>query len=408
MRMRTGFWNSLESFTTPAAVLAEWRQSMGREFGNARAFLRPMQSQAEFYPCTNRPGCGLRHEVRELDGSHDLLAVLRDEFVSCPAIRLQPHDVVNHELDAGILIGAIRKAFRFDLVAPGGMRESSRTHQVGRFGVSQSPVVLIIVPDESSFLKEFEGLCVSIPVPFILLTPTPAHCTTTVERVLRRHGCAYVPLSEHLVLGDNVQFKVEKPIVGILADFERRLAQGIGLEKTVERIDRNLEAVAKVQYDLRKENEDLKRLAAEGYLKFVVRVEGQDFMAFALIMALGTRKAASDHLKIPHRSFYDRVEKWTTKGQDYQRMYRLVEWRKSVDRKITVPLGDMLQSGEPSETPENPQTIDDVVEKIAQDDPDSREDLLRQILGALKDQNAKNWQSVGQELIELIQEEIPQ
>ena len=42
--------------------------------------------------------------------------------------------------------------------------------------------------------------------------------------------------------------------------------------------------------------------------KFALRVEPEDFRAFAIIMALGNRKAAADFLKVPHRSFYDRVE----------------------------------------------------------------------------------------------------
>jgi hypothetical protein len=59
------------------------------------------------------------------------------------------------------------------------------------------------------------------------------------------------------------------------------------------------------------------------------------------------------------------VEKWTSRGKDYQRLYRFVGWRKEVGRKIVVPLADSVQSGEPNEMPENPVTVDAVADKIA-------------------------------------------
>ena len=139
--------------------------------------------------------------------------------------------------------------------------------------------------------------------------------------------------------------------------------------------------------------------------KFALRVEPEDFRAFAIIMALGNRKAAADFLKVPHRSFYDRVEKWPARGRDYQRLYRFVEWRKKVGRKIMVRLGNSMQSGEPSDEPENPQTVEAVADRIAAADSRDYPTILREVLEALARQDPKNWAEVRREVVELIRED---
>jgi hypothetical protein len=171
-------------------------------------------------------------------------------------------------------------------------------------------------------------------------------------------------------------------------------------------IHRGLAAVARGDFELRKENEELRTLQGEGYFKFALRVEPDDFRVFAIIMALGNRKAAADFLDVPHRSFYDRVDKWSERGKDYRRLYRFVEWRKKVGRKIVVPLGDSMQSGEPSDEPENPQTVEAVADRIATADSRDYPTILREILEALARQNPKNWAEVRREVAELIREEV--
>jgi hypothetical protein len=178
------------------------------------------------------------------------------------------------------------------------------------------------------------------------------------------------------------------------------------VESVGKRLEGKFEAVAKGTYELRKENEELRMLQAEGFFKFALKVDGGDFRAFAIIMALGTRKAAADFLKVPHRSFYDRVEKWTSRGKDYQRLYRFVEWRKKVGRKIMVPLGDSVQSGEPNDMAENPVTLEAVADRIAAADSRDYPTILREILEALKEQNPENWAAVRKELVEMIGEEV--
>jgi hypothetical protein len=69
-----------------------------------------------------------------------------------------------------------------------------------------------------------------------------------------------------------------------------RLFAGAGeIGEMVAGIHREIAAVAKGNFDLRKENEELRRLQSDGMFKFALRVEPEDFQAFAAIIALGNR-----------------------------------------------------------------------------------------------------------------------
>src|SRR5437879_6110660 len=156
------------------------------------------------------------------------------------------------------------------------------------------------------------------------------------------------------------------------------------------RLERKLEAVAQRHFELQSENDELRALQKDGFFKFALRVGPEDFQAFAVIMALGNRKAAAEFLSMPHRTFYDRVGKWTFRGKDYQRMARWIEWRKNISRKIKLRLGDSMQSGEPSDETENPETVKDVLSGISAADNRDYPAILREILEALAQQNPKN------------------
>ena len=167
-----------------------------------------------------------------------------------------------------------------------------------------------------------------------------------------------------------------------------------------------LEKVANNESLLRLENEELRQLNAEGYLNFAVRVKGDDFLAFAVTMALGNRHAAARHLGIPQRNFYYRVNGWARGSKDHQRMFRLVEWRKKTGRKIIVRLDDSVQSGEPNDETENPVTVAAVLEGIAASEARDYPAILREILEVLQMQNPENWAKLGREAIGIIRDEI--
>ena len=149
-------------------------------------------------------------------------------------------------------------------------------------------------------------------------------------------------------------------------------------------------------------------MQAGGFFNFVLHVEREDFLAFAFVMALGNRSAAAESLQVPQRSFYDRLERWQTRGKNYQQMLRWIQWRKAVGRKIKLRLPDPKDSGSADETAVDPNVLQEVVEAVGESSSRNYPSLLREILSVLLAQNPKNWESARRDLVALIKEELPQ
>ena len=215
-----------------------------------------------------------------------------------------------------------------------------------------------------------------------------------------------------MALAEIVDVELAKAKLAIIEKADEWLAtwaRRIEMERAqLTRIEQSMAAMARGHYELLKENEELRQLNKEGYFNFAVRVNGEDFLAFAIIMALGNRKAAAEHLKIPHRTFYDRVDQWASRGKDYQLMCRYLEWRKRSSRHLKVALNPSLQSGDSGGQPENPDTMADVLTEMAAVDHRSYPAMFAEVLQALERQNSGNWMKVRQELVDLIKDEVPQ
>lgn len=409
MRMKpAGLWKRLEQFATPAAVLAEWQEVLGADFGDFRDFVHATDELALEYPCTNRPSCACRHEVVPMR----MVAACRCEPRECESIALEPKDVLVYALDTRKLCGAIRVPLGFE--APpdeNAVVDGTRgTWPVGTYGQTRSPVFLTVRLTEGDFVAELERLVGGQGEPFILLAPTEQHKTSTVQGILRRQRCAFVPLCSSLALGGSGRFAATGSIQPILDRFSQGLTEGKGLVRTVEKIGRDIAAVAKDKYELRKENEDLREMLAGGYLKFVRSVEPVDACWFFFILAYGDRAKAARELGVDQRRFYERVKSWAAKGPAYKRMFALVECRKTSLRKGEVPLGMSVQSGGVHDEAENPETLAAVLEQVKAGklSQDGYPEFLREILGALLEMDANNWQAIRAELVGNIREEVPQ
>ena len=177
-----------------------------------------------------------------------------------------------------------------------------------------------------------------------------------------------------------------------------------------------LDAVAKGTYELRTdaerlqvENDELRGKLAERFFDFALEVRKDDFWRFALVMALGNRKAAAERLKEPHRSFYDRIERWKAEeAKGYRTMLRLIAWRKAVGRCEEVPLPGSAASGEQAAEPENPETLKRMLDAIKNAESADYPRLLVMMLSVLRMQNPKNWAKVRDELVGLIRAEVSQ
>jgi hypothetical protein len=401
--MNPGWWRAVEALPD-GAVMADWALELGNEFEAAQPLLQPTAEQAETYPCMNRFRCECRHRV-EPDGRGGWLAVC-DCDQGCPPLPVEPKDLLVYASNDGKLSRAIAKALGLSLAANHSMPGSGRSLLLGTYGPLRSSAYLVRARDAGGMAREVERLFMMQRDPFIVVTATGARCSVVVESILKRQACIHIPLLGSLRLETGGCLGIVKPVQPALEEFVRQATEGRGLGQAVLRMDRNLEAVAKRDYALAAENDELRQLKAGGAFEFAVRVGPDDFQAFATIMALGNRKAAAEFLKVPYRSFYDRVDKWSARGRDYLRLVRWIEWRKASSRKIKLRLEDSVQSGEPNDRPENPETISDVLDTISAADNRDYPKILADVMQALKTQNPKNWAAVRDELVDMIKEEV--
>jgi hypothetical protein len=235
----------------------------------------------------------------------------------------------------------------------------------------------------------------------------PPDLRAVAEQILRSHGIApdAAPTAElFLVLVPATEGGSPEAIA-------RRLAEACDTKTALAQIHSQIRAVAQGTFDLRKENrqlqeenERLRGMQAHGLFDFVLAVEREDFLAFAVIMAVGNPNAARKFLEAPARTFYDRLERWKAGTKSHQRMLRWVQWRKAVGRKIKLPLPE----GMADETAVNPAVLHEMVTAIGASSSRDYPDLLRQVLQLLLALNPENCERIRAELVTLLKEELPQ
>lgn len=403
-------WSTLEMIPHQATVPVTWRNHLGDAFELFRdQFLRRQPTQASRYPCPRK--CGCTHRVVVHDDGHIVAVCDCEGSWECDSIGLTSEDVVVLEPDTRKLCEAMRSALGLDAVSRGPVNGAPHTYRVGSWGPAQTPVFFMVPYNDSGFLRESEVLFSAFPDPFIVLTATGLHYSQLVETVFRRHLCVHVPLSRILALETAGGFRVIQPLDACLAGFGTRAAAGAGLVKAVERIDRNMDALAKGTYELRRENEELKEVVEKRFSQLVKRVAPDDFQAFAFLMAYRSAHAAAHALEVPFRSFYDRIARWKTIGTPaYRLMSRLVEWKQETAKVIRVRLDDSLLWAESGGKAENPETIRTVLERLKTVPVESSDyaTVLGQIFQAMASQNASNWRTVNKEVLALIRDELPQ
>lgn len=377
------FWRTLETLAKPAAVLAEWQVLTGDEHGRAQAFLRATERQSDTVPCTCSPGCGQRHEIEADDTGINLRAVSRNREVKCQPIPLQPHDMLVHELNTAKLCAAIRSALGFAATAPNGLNLSARSHPVGVHGAARSPVLLTMAHSESVLLREIEALLAVVAAPFILLTPTPTHCTVRVEGVLRRNGCVVIPLSTVLQLEDRGVFRLCGRIDGVLAAFDQRLATGPGLVKTVEEIHRDIATVAKQKRDLSEAKARLEQMHGEGVFAFARHIDREAREQFLAVMACGDVAKAARDLGMKDSTLRSRLEKWPQRGKAYAALAEIVRWRKSIKGEAGMDQAKRVASGAERDV-DYPALVRDVIAELEELVPDNWEERCGDLAEALR------------------------
>ncbi len=419
-KRKQGFWEAMQGVSLNGTIMLEWERSFGTALEFIRPFLRLNGDAVDSISCPGITGCGCAHRVYETRHGEIVLCCTCEEDSGCDEYLIQREDTLCHGVDWRAWDDAVRRALGFG--PPSASPHVTRAlREIGSFD-GLAPVY-VSFESEGALLRELIRVQGLRDGPFMVLTATGSIWGEQIEMLTRPRGVGHIALSSVLDVileTDGTQgtdgkvnarttFKARETVAGMLADFRRRISKGSGMEKLVERIEGGLQAIARNAAELKQENMELKEMQGAGLFKFALRVDGEDFRAFATVMALGNRKAAAEFLDVPARTFYHRVEGWRSRGKDYQRMYRMVEWRKAVGRKIQVRLEDSVMSSD-ADGAENPETLASVLDRVKSGSLGSEvyPSIAQQVLSALRAQNEKNWQSVRGELVEVLEEEVLQ
>jgi hypothetical protein len=402
-RKKRDFWAGLEGVSSGVALMVDWEFIFGSAVDVLLPFLEVTGERTKSFPCPAVTPCGCRHTINETRRG-ELIATCGCNW-DCGTYQLEPADLLFHGINMERFGGALRRALGFG-EASAAAYASAGLREIGTCAAAAAPVYLGL-GDTDGLLRELTRLLGLRDGPFLVLTPTGSSWSPEVEALARPHGGGHASLSSLLDAAPGV-FPRKEAAGPMLAEFAARVSRGSGLARTVQEIGRSLESIARGNYELRKENSELRRLQSEGMFKFALRVEPEDFQAFAAIIALGNRKAAAEFLGVPLRTFYHRVDRWPGLGPDYGRMFRMLEWRKATDRKMVVRLEDSLMSGGTGDGAENPETVGAVLATLKDRDGDAYPDVIRQVFEALKEQDGENWASVRDELVEVLREEVLQ
>lgn len=381
-----GLWPNLERFAAPATVLAEWRMVLGGEFAAAEPFLRVTQEQAEGYPCTNRPACECRHEV-VFHSPQNIVAACRCEPGECKSIRLEPKDLLIYALDTRKLCAAVARAFKFESAPDGGgiFYSAPKIWPVGTYTRTHSPVYLCVCQTDDILLANIEGLINAHNEPFILLAPSQRNKSAAVQSILQRQRCEFIPLSRSLALDGKGKFKETNSIQPILDRFAAGLAEGNGLARTVEKIGRNIETIAKNQYELQTTKDRLEKMQGEGLFGFVQKIDRATLDVFFAILASGDIAKASRTLVMKDSTLRSQIAGWRKRGKPYLALAEFVRWRKSIKGQAGIDFAKRLASGAERET-DLAALVRDIIEELEEFNSDNWEDkcdslanLLRQV-----------------------------
>jgi hypothetical protein len=215
--MRPGIWNTLERLAEmhpPAAVLAEWHRLVDGELSALQPFLRVTNRRATVYPCVGERDCGCLHEV-ETEYFYS-----RCDCGDCEPVKLEPTDLMVHELDAVRFGGAVAGILGFERAETATVFHAApKCWPVGIHADTRSPVYLAICAGEAQLLANLEGLANARREPFILLTPTANHRSEIIGQWLDRQRCAFIPLASHVAVEGRGQFRVMNPVQPILDRF---------------------------------------------------------------------------------------------------------------------------------------------------------------------------------------------
>ncbi len=384
--MIRGLWQTLEAVATghrPAAVLAEWRHLADGDMPMLGGFLRPTQRLAGDYPCLSAPDCGCRHELEQVDEVR-WIARCQCGIGDCPATWLTPGDLIIHELDAAAFGCEVARTLGFGVVentavihaAPG-------IWPVGTYAVTRSPVYFGVFPREAELLANIEGLVSARPEPFILLSPTAGLRSATVDSVLARNHCGFVPLSTCIAGDERGKLRATISIEPVLKRFASVLSGARGIAPVLERIHREIAAVRDDRRNLSAAKLRLEQMHGEGLFAFARHIDQEAREQFMAVMAGGDVAKAARELGIKDSTLRSKLGKWSQRGKAYAALAEIIRWRKSIKGQAGMEFAKRVASGGERDM-DFPALIRDVIEELETLAPEDWEERCGSLANVLR------------------------
>lgn len=182
----------------------EWRQLLGEDHEIGMMLLRPTDHRAESYPCPSPGGIGCPRRIID-QGQDGIIAVCGDEDgPNCDDVSLQPGEIIVYELHRqGLAVRAANAlGIKPEFAPVDGVRETFRIGDFHPITGKRFPVYLVLAFDDGQRLEAVAHLCRTIPVPFILLAPTPQAISPRALEWLQERKARFHPLSD-LLIADN-------------------------------------------------------------------------------------------------------------------------------------------------------------------------------------------------------------
>lgn len=347
-------------------------------FGPIRGLFRPTGRRARHIWCDH---CCSPYEV--VPAPDGLVAVTRVEDGLCPDIPIESNESLEiWELDYQALGLLVQEALGLRPADPA-EREMG---MMGRDVKYDRPLVFVGARSEARRISEMQRLRGEYQGGFAVLLPVRSH-----------YGPNLRVLAETLRVGVLVGEDVLEWVDGrfqLMVGFEDKVLRAfssitqVTMSDLKDHLDNRFDTLGHEYAALKEENERLKGDLASTISHLAKTVDAQFFYWVLTVLAKGSVLAASKALGIPNSSFSGDLKKWAARGGTYQKLYGMIECRqKGVGKRSIESFNDEWIGHQGGADVSDP-------------------GLLREMLDVLEDMNEANWESMRNEFIELLKEEV--
>lgn len=113
---------------------------------------------------------------------------------------------------------------------------------------------------------------------------------------------------------------------------------------------REIAAVRKDYYELRRAKEQLEQMRADGLFQFTDKIDPDSFRLICAVLVHGDVAKAGRALKENDSTLRMRMAGWKQRGPAYQVLLELVRWRKSIGRRQPGQLSEDILGGKAATT----------------------------------------------------------